>query len=464
VAAQLEPTVALDVALACCAAAAIALRPFEALVVLLLLRASASNAVFLDVVMCVSGGLALMLAARRVPGKAVAVPLLALLVITLPFVPFVPSPDEGRQPAGAFIPVFGIRYAGPPSTEILQWLRLGAAAVALCLAAWSVRDRWRLDVVVLSILAAAAYPVLKGIEQIATGSYSYARKDFHAVSGPFYHPNYFAFYLVVVLAVGIAAMIQMRSLRARIPVGALIAGATVCLALTYTRAAWLGFGFFVILMALLSYRRVLAVAGLAVVIAAIAIPSLASSVDERIKQVSQPTSGKDDSWAWRTGEWRRMYPHGLSHPVLGNGFGSYSRVAYAEFGALDPTYSTRIEADKTKRGFAAHNDYLKMLVETGFPGLALWVAMLVGAAVTMARARRIPGLRGYASAGLAAIVAFMAMSVSDNMQAYTAVPLYLLAFVGAVAGAAAGIRGRARRAPAAGSTGTRAAPDPATAR
>jgi O-antigen ligase len=462
VAAHAEPTLALDVALACCAAAAIALRPFDALIIVLVVRATASSSVSLDLVLCVSGGLALAFVARRLPAKGVLVPLVALLLFTLPFVPLLPSPDEGRQPSGLFLPALGIRYADAPSTEILQWLRIGAAAAALGLAAWTVRDRRRLDWVVVAILAAASYPVVKGLQQLVSGSYVHTRAGFNALSGPFYHPNYFAFYLVVVLAVAVAAMIEMHSLRARLPLAALVAASTVCLAFTYTRAAWLGFGVFVLLMALFSYRRLLAVAAVAILIAAIAVPSLAGEVNHRINEVSNPTSGADDSWGWRVGEWKRMFPHGVSHPLVGNGFGSYTRLTYVEFGALDPTYSTRIEADRTKRGFGAHNDYLKMFVETGVTGFLLWVGMLVGAAVTMARARRVPGLGGYASAGFAMIVAFMGMSFSDNIQAYTAVLFYALAFVGAVAGAAYGIR--ARRAPAGGPTGTPSEPHSATAR
>lgn len=452
VAAQFEPTIALDAALVACVAVAIALRPFEALVLVLLVRTAAPSSVFIDVALTVSGGIALALCARRLPAKGVLVPLLALLLITLPFVPLSPSPDEGRQPSGVFVPGLGIRYAGPPSTEILQWLRIAAAAAALGLAAWTVRDRRRLDLVVAASLGAAAYPIFKGLEQLATGSYSRSRRGYDAIAGPFYHPNYFSFYLVVVLAIAIGAFIQMQSLRARVPIALLIAAGTTCLAFTYTRAAWLGFAVLVVLMAVLSYRRLLAVAGVGLLLAALAVPSLATSVNKRLNEISNPTSGKNDSWAWRTGEWRRMLPRGLERPLAGNGFGSYPRMTYVEFGALDPTYSTRIESDRSKVGFGAHNDYLKMLVETGFPGLALWVTVLVAAAVVMARARRVTALQGYGSAGLALMVTFIGMSVSDNLQSYTAVPFYTLAFVGAVAGAAYGIR--ARRAPEGGATGS----------
>jgi O-antigen ligase len=450
--AQADPTIAFAIALAAVAAAAIAIRPFEGLIVILLVRAIASSSVILDLIMCISGLIALALCARRLPAKGLLVPLFVLLLITIPFVPLSPSPDEGRQPSGLFLPVFGERYLGVPSIELLQWLRIGAATAVLGLAAWTVRDRRRLDLVVMAILAGAAYPIVKGLQQLVTGDYVHTRAGFDTVTGPFYHPNYFAFYIVVVLAVAVAAMIEMRTLWARIPIGLLTAAGCVCLAYTYTRAAWIGFGVFALLMAILSYKRVLAVVAVAILLAAIAVPSLAGSINHRINEVSHPTSGKDDSWSWRVGEWKRMFPRGVSHPILGNGFGSYPRLTYVEFGALDPTYSTRIEADRTKRGFAAHNDYLKMFVETGVPGVLLWFGMFVAAIVTMVRARRVRGLGAYGSAGAAVVVAFLGMSFSDNVQGYTAVTFYLLAFLGAVAGAAYGIKGRQE--PEVGPTGS----------
>jgi hypothetical protein len=66
----------------------------------------------------------------------------------------------------------------------------------------------------------------------------------------------------------------------------------------------------------------------------------------------------------------------------------------------------------------------------------LWIAVLIGVAITATSAARVPALRPWAVAVAALAVAFALMSASDNIQAY-AVPLAILfALTGALAGAA----------------------------
>jgi O-antigen ligase len=441
------------VVVAAVVAVAVALRPYESLLVILALRATVVNSVFGDIATFAGGAIALAAAAPRLPVRRVSIPLIAFLLIALPGVPMAPSLDEGFVPA-AYVPGLGLQYLDPPSTELLQWLRLGTALVVLCLAAWTVRDRVRLELAVGAILAGALYPIAIGLQQIATGDYQ-QRAGFDAIRGPFYQSNYYAFYLVVALTVAYAATAELRALWQRVAAWAVLGLGTVCLVFTYTRAAWIGFAAVLLIAGLLQYRRVLIVAAVALLGLAIGMPTQTERVGQRIDSITNPASSGDDSWSWRKGEWRRMFPNGMAHPVTGTGFGSYSRMTVQEFGTKDPKYSTAITPGR--QGFAAHNDYLKTFVENGFPGLALWLLVLTGVATTMWRARRNPRIRGYASAGFALSIALLGMSFSDNIQAYTAVMIYALAFAGAVYGAATAA-GAARR-PGGDATGSRAAPD-----
>ncbi len=163
-----------------------------------------------------------------------------------------------------------------------------------------------------------------------------------------------------------------------------------------------------------------------------------------------------------------MVPHGVDHPLTGEGFGSYSRVTVEEFGTTDLTYPTILDPTdplNSPRGFTAHNDYVKMLVELGFPGLLLWSATLIGVVAAAYRARREPAVRGYAQGGVALALALIVMSASDHIQAYTAILIYALAFVGGVWGLASSLRreGPTAPAPAGAPTGTRRAAPPAIA-
>jgi putative inorganic carbon (HCO3(-)) transporter len=452
---QASPMLVVDVAVVAVVTVAVALRPYESLLAILALRATVVNSVFADVATLAGGAVALVVAAPRLPVRRVSIPLIALLLIALPGVPTAPSFDEGFVPA-AYVPGLGVEYLDPPSTEFLQWLRLGSALVVLCLAAWTVRDRPRLELAVGATLAGAVYPIAIGLQQIATGDYQ-ERAGFDAIRGPFYQSNYYAFYLVVALTVAYAATTELRALWQRTAAAIVLGLGTVCLVFTYTRAAWIGFAAVLLIAGLLQYRRVLVVAAIVLLALAIGSPAQTDRVGNRIDSIANPASSGDDSWSWRKGEWRRMFPHGMDNALTGTGFGSYSRMTVEEFGTRDPKYSTAITPGR--QGFAAHNDYLKTFVENGFPGLVLWLLVLTGIATTMWRARRNARLRGYATAGFALAIALLGMSFSDNIQAYTAVMIYALGFAGAVYGAATAA-GAARR-PGGDATGTRAAPDPA---
>jgi O-antigen ligase len=391
--------------------------------------------------------------APRLPAKRVTLPVIGLMLLAAPGIPLSPSLDEGYVPPG-YVPGLGEVYIDPPSTELLQWLRLGSALVVLSLAAWTVRDRLRLETMVAAILAGAVYPIVTGLEQIVTGDFQ-ERAGFDAIRGPFYQSNYYAFYLVVALTVALAAVIELPGLWRRVGASTVLGAGSVCLVFTYTRAAWAGFAIVLLVAGVLLYRRMLVVIAIALLAVSIGFPTQTERVGDRIENITNPATSGDDSWSWRKGEWSRMFPHGLDEPIAGNGFGSYSRMTLVEFGTTDAKYSTTITPGRL--GFAAHNDYLKTFVENGFPGVVLWLAVLTGVLALMRRARRDPAVRGYASAGVGLAVALFVMSFSDNIQAYTAVMIYTFAFVGGVYGAATA--GGGRRRPADGATESPSVPD-----
>lgn len=452
--ASAHPELALSVVIAAGASIAIVLNPLYALLLILVVRGSFADTVFVDAVTAVAGVIALAAAAPRLPLRWVTVPLGLLLLFALPSVPLTPSFDEGTVPEGLYVPVVGLRYADYPSIEFLEWMRLLTVLAVGGLAAWAVRSRGALQMLVTAILFSALVPCLNGLEQLASGD-TFARpgSGFEAIQGPFTHPNYFAFYLVVVVTVGTIAALEARSQKARIVAALPLALASICLVLTYTRAAWIGLAVVLLLLAVLRDRRILAGAGAVLVIASIAFPAAREDVEDRfgaLGSTSENGSETDNSWGWRTGQWERMVPHGSEHPLTGEGFGSYSRVTIEEFGSRDSEYSTVLNPDDplhSPRGFSAHNDYVKMWVEGGVTGLLLWAAALGGMVATMLAARRVPEVRGWAEGALALAIALAVMSASDNLQGYTAVLVYSVAFFGGIAGAARGIE--ARRAPGA---------------
>jgi O-antigen ligase len=434
-----EPSAAFDVALVASCAALVVWRPFESLLVLLAVRAgwatSPSSIVF-DWLTLASGGVAVLLCARRLQGWRVLLPFLAFLLIALPSVPVFASWDEGAKDEWLKFPVFHFQYARNPSNEMLDFTRLAAGAAAFAWAAWAVRTPRQLTTAIGAVIAGAAYPVVVGLQQVASGHTHVRSSGFGSAVGPFSHPNGFASFLLIAMILTLVAFMETRKLGLRIALGLLLAGGLVCLLFTYTRASWVGFTIAVVLLGALRYRRLLVIGLIAVAVAALAAPSTTKRAEQRFSDLSASSqSYARNSWTWRKRQWSRMVPFGLERPVLGRGYGSYARDTLLVYGTRDPEFGTLPKKPNGAYGFGAHNDFVKTLVETGVVGAALWALTLLGVMSLGRRGRRIPAVRPWGTAIFAVGVAITLVSLADNIQAAAVDTIYLFALAGALAGA-----------------------------
>jgi len=407
---------------------------------------SSPGSISLVFFMAVALALALVAVARTRFPRA-AVPLIALLAVTLPQIPLRPSPDEGLFPVRLAIPGAGGYYTGGISFELTEWISLALFAAVLWLAYWAVRSRWQLELLVGAVLVTSLYPIGDAIKQYAAGDLLVRpgqSNEFAAVRGPFNHPNVLAFYLLVIIAIALVMFLEARMLNLRVALGGFLFLATACLLLTYTRSAWIGLAAVMLLLGLIQYRKLLIVGLVLLALAALAFPGAANKVEQRFGDLSTSSQAHaQSSWAWRTGQWRRMIHWGWKKPILGQGLGSYERLTVKEFGFEDPTYQVVDTADPGGHplGISAHNDYLKMFVETGLVGLALWLATLIGLTVSAARSRRVVEARAPATAMLSVMIALLVVSSADTVQGYTVI----LVTVSALIGGAAGVAARASR-------------------
>jgi O-antigen ligase len=435
-----QPAAAFDLALLAACAGLIAWRPFAALVVVLVLRAgiaTSPSAVIFDWLTLGAGGLAVLACARAVPGRRVLLPFLAFLLVALPSVPLLPSWDEGAKDLWLSFPVIHFHYARTPSNELIEYTRLAAAVAAFAWAAWVVRTPRQLTWVMGAVLLSAAYPVLVGLQQVATGHTHLRSSGFGSAIGPFSHPNGFASFLLIVMVLAVVALLESRALGWRIAIGLLLGGGLVCLLFTYARASWVGFAIAIVLLGLMRYRRLLVVGLLAVLIAALGAPGTTTRAEQRFSDLSSGSEAYGrNSWSWRTGQWGKLVPYGLEQPVFGRGYGSYPRDTLLVFGTNDAEFGTLPKNPNGAYGFGAHNDFVKALVETGVVGLVLWALTLVGVISVAARARRVREIAPWATAGLAIAVSLTLVSVADNIQTAPVDMVYLFGLSGALAGVA----------------------------
>jgi len=408
------------------AISAIAALPALALLVITLIRASldTSGALIsfagtnlagaLGIAVMLGGAAALLLWRPEVPARGVRLALLALAVWAALSLAFTPALLEG----------------------ISAVVRIVSLLVLFCLGAWTVKEPRHLRRAAWFGAASALVPVGVGLIQLATGSTQH-RQGYSSIAGTFLYPNGFALYLLIVLALVIVLVFESTGVMRR---GVLFGGLALVapvFVITYARAEWIGLVVLLGVLACMQYRRLIPLAAIALVGGALAVPSSVGLVQKRFSDLSSASAHYDaNSWSWRVENWSRMLHFATDRPAVGHGLSSYPPLTYQEFGTGTRGFSIK----GPDSGVFAHNDYLMLAVELGLPGLLLWLAVLVGIARAMLRARVMPAVRPYASAMFAIMVAILLVSAADNVMTTTSAMYYVFALAGAVAGADAHAR------------------------
>ena len=441
-----DAQLALDLALLVVGVIAVLTWPLA--VLLFVLVAASRHSPLLEILTAASC-VALLPRLPRAPGKALLIPLAVFLLFALPGINFDPSQFGVAVHRVLVIPGLGWEFLSRPSQEFLAWIRIGYGFGLALLAALTVTNVRTARLVFGAVILSGVHPVLLGLQQLLTGKYV-TKGGFNSVQGPFDFPNEFGFYLVIILLMSLVGAFELRRKWARIGSALLAVATLVVLQHTYTRSAWIGAALALLVLALFHYRRLVLVAVLVLAVTIVAAPSAVDAVQARFGDLaSQNAANSKNSLKWRRGEWARMTHFGDEKPLTGQGFGSYQRLTVKEFGLQDGSFST-IETEPgrgvTNVGFAAHNDYVKLYVETGVPGVILWISVLIGLVLTAAAATRVPELRPWAVAVAGLGVAFALMSASDNIQGYAVPVAILFALTGALAGAQRGTA-RASRSP-----------------
>lgn len=175
-------------------------------------------------------------------------------------------------------------------------------------------------------------------------------------------------------------------------------GATVVAILgTYSRAAAIALVVVLGALALCRQWRALAVAA----VACLLFVSIAPGQKWVARVDTIRTYRQDGSAMKRLSSWYVAVRLGLDYPVFGAGFRPFSPETYARY---IPDYSDYHDA---------HNHFLQVFAEHGFPGLALYTALIVSTLATLWRIARPPPqpgaewLQDYARMLLIGLVAFI---------------------------------------------------------
>lgn len=222
---------------------------------------------------------------------------------------------------------------------------------------------------ILKILIYSSFiPLLIGLWQIMPNSPSWlfpVEKIPHGmrrICGTFEHPNAFAAFINFILLVTLLLFFKpkYRMNESYIFLTILM---IICLFFTWTRAVWISFIFSsAILFYFLRLKKEYFVFAMLFLIFVFLAPGFQKAIKQRAKI--------DASARARLTLARYSLNEFKENPIFGSGLGMYSFLSRERFGEISGQY-------RISGGYAAHNDYLEFLVETGILGLLGYLFLLV---------------------------------------------------------------------------------------
>jgi O-antigen ligase len=266
--------------------------------------------------------------------------------------------------------------------------------------------------VIVACFASAVLPLIAAGYQIATGQGVIQPDGLSRVRGTFLHPNSLALYLGFLLLLSLALYRHVGP-RTRLLLIAFAAVAAPALVLTYSRGVWLGTAVGVLTIGLIQSRRALVVMGIAVVLLALAVPSILGRLTD-LEESRSLAGTPGNSLVWRWEYWQTTLELAKANPVTGIGLNMTER--------------------STREGKVTHNEFLRSQVEMGLVGLLAYAGFVVALVVTARRAlaaRVVGASRGIAVGFTGCVAAFVVVSLGANLLSQLAVMWYFFAIAAA---------------------------------
>ena len=176
------------------------------------------------------------------------------------------------------------------------------------------------------------------------------------------NPNLFGAYLLMMVSLFLPFLLREKKGKRKWILFVILLGLLLCLALTYSRGAWMSLAAIVLGLALFYDKRF----GLLFLLVPVVLAVYHGQIAERFLSLF---SGEDTSVDLRFALWESTRAMIEEHPLLGVGWGTYF-LAYPDYNFFIQEAGVLI--------FHAHNMYLNMPAEVGIPGgLAFLTAFFV---------------------------------------------------------------------------------------
>lgn len=296
--------------------------------------------------------------------------------------------------------LFSLAYAADKPAALTDFLRLLSVLAGVNYAVIYYSGKDNLLKLFKLISLAAIFPLFLGLYQLISKK-GIPELGFNRLYASFLHPNVFAQFLVFIFFILLYLLMNDKArTRAKLYLWLLTALTLLELFFTYTRGAWIALFISVSLYFLINTRPSLKLKfiffGLIVFLCAL------PAIQKRFSDIEESKSYQLSSWQWRLKQWGSTLDSLKEHPIVGNGLGMYEK----NFKIM------------------AHNDYLRIAYETGFPGMILYVGVQLYLLALSFKGG------GRSKIALSLIVSVIIMGAADNLARSTMILLYVFIAIG----------------------------------
>jgi O-antigen ligase len=267
------------------------------------------------------------------------------------------------------VPVAFVQLGVPGfASAVREFIRLMSTFALYFLVVNLGRDRSSRNLMIAAILLGLVPPALASAGQLITRDYTHSVDGVMRVYGTFVHPGQFGLYLATIIMICLGLWQDSWGGKVgRLWLGSAMLTGSILTVLTATRAAWgiLLAALFVRACMLPRRKRIIAIS-IAFVFSAAVAPFVAWRFQDLLEG-GDPSAERTNSFLWRLLNFYQLLQIFRESPIVGYGLRTT--------GMVNPTRTETAEG--YERGFAAHSELIRVLVEQGILGLIAYIVMAV---------------------------------------------------------------------------------------
>ncbi len=294
-------------------------------------------------------------------------------------------------------------------TSVAGFAKLVTAVMSYVLVYNIVKTEDDAKKLLMVIVLATLIPMLIGYYQFFTESGGKAMGGvMNRVKGTLGFANSYGIYLALSLNAAIILLLHPRMQIKKYYVIAFVASILISSVISLNRGTWIALSFAIVIASLFYIKKIRI---RWIVLATLAMTIMFSSVViNRFQQLEDPGYSKINTFERRLSYWGATWEFVPEHPIIGWGIGTAEQVMLNRFDVADVT----------------HNDYLRLLLETGVLGLGAYLIFLLRVAWSVFEKRKYRNLWYINYPMMITIIYFMIISLPQNIFDHMVnLPLFL---------------------------------------